>query len=125
MGTLEAFFEDERRRESPERRFGTGWRRAEDGGSVYSIFWLAGTGELCALEAPVTDVKVGGGLSNIFTSPLLWANIQPPAAASLRVSVLAVIEGEAELDTLLAGWERHENEPNGLEWLKESIASDA
>ena len=123
MGTLEAFFEDERRRESPERRFGAGWRSAEDGGSVYSIFWLAETGELCALEAPATDIKVGGGLSNIVTSPLLWANTQPPADASLFVSVLDVIEDESELDALLAGWERHENEPDGLEWLKESIAS--
>ena len=99
------------------------WRSGEDDGSVYTIFWLAATGELCALEAPATDVKVGGGLSNIFTSPLLWANTQPPADASLIVFVLGVIEDEDELDALLAGWEDHENDPDGLEWIEGSIAS--
>ena len=124
MGTLKAFFEDERRRESPEKRFGTRWRSLDDEDAVYSIFWLAATGELCALEAPATDVKVGGGLTNIFTSPLLWANTQPPADASLLVYVLGVIEDEAELDELLAGWEDHEDEPDGLAWIEESIASE-
>ena len=115
VGTLNEFFEDERRRESPEKRFGSRWRSVDDEGAVYSIFWLAATGELCALEAPATDVKVGGGLSNIFTSPLLWANTQPPADASLFVSVLGmVIEDESELDdAYLAGWERtSEGEPD-------------
>jgi hypothetical protein len=123
METLEGFYEDARRTDSDERRFGSRWRRAGKPGSVYSIFWLATTGELCALEAPSTDIKIGGGLSNIFTSPLLWANTQPPPDASLMVSVLGVIEDEAVLDALLAGWERHEAEPDGLGWVEASLAS--
>jgi hypothetical protein len=123
VGTLNEFFEDDRRRESPEKRFGSRWRSVDDEEAVYSIFWLAATGELCALEAPATDIKVGGGLSNIFTSPLLWANTQPPADASLFVSVLDVIEDESALDALLTGWEDHENQPDGLEWIMESIES--
>ena len=123
MGTLNEFFEDERRRESPEKLFGMSWRSGEDDDSVYSIFWLAETGELCALEAPATGLRIGGGVTNIFTSPLLWARPQAPSAESLTVTVLGVFEDEAELDALLAGWEDHEGGLDGLGWIKESIAS--
>jgi hypothetical protein len=123
MGRLDEFFEDERRRNSPERLFGMEWRSEHDPDSVYTIFWLADTRELCALQAPRRDVKVGGGTTNIFAGGEIWTNIQRPRNDELTVSVLGLIDDVERLDEVLQGWDDHLLDPDGLEWVKRAVGS--
>lgn len=117
MQTLDEFFADERRSGSDERRFGSGWRTPGEPGVVYSVFWLADTKELCALRSSVTDVKIGGGLTNMFASGEIWANTQAPDSAQMSVVVLGHVE-EDELDARLDGWEMRQAAPDGFDWVR-------
>ncbi len=92
--TDEVAFQDEdpRRRRSAELDLGATWRW---GGSndAWRLGWVRETGELYLCRADGYD----GSCSD--------------------VSVLAVLARESDVDALLAGWQDHRTDPDGLSWV--------
>lgn len=88
---------DPRRRTSDEVDLGATWRSA---GSpiVWRLGWLHETGELYLCQ------NVG------FPGP------------SEDVRLLAVVPSETGLDVLLAGWQEHRADEDGLGWLSRRLA---
>ena len=83
---------DPRRRSSSEVDFGATWRY--DGGQdAHRVAWLHDTGEVYLCKADGYD------------------------GSCTDVRVLAVVESEELLDTLLYGWQDARHQPDGLEWL--------
>jgi hypothetical protein len=48
---VDEFYADPRRRDSEEVGLGRGWTSAADPGASFSLFWVAATGEVCALRS--------------------------------------------------------------------------
>lgn len=122
MQSLDQFYTQDPRRRSHELHLGVGWRSRDYGLFEFSIFWIEGTKELCALRAPRRDVGPRGPFSHAFFAPApLYHNIQPPKEKELGIEVLAVCE-EGEVRETLASWEEHVADPEGFEWVKEQVA---
>jgi hypothetical protein len=87
---------DPRRRTSAEVDLGATWRW---GGSndAWRLAWLRGTGELYVCRADGHD------------------------GSCTDVHVLAVVEREVDLDTLLTGWSERRTDPDGLSWVAQRV----
>ena len=84
---------DPRRRLSGELDLGATWRL--DGGSdSYRVAWLRDTGELYVCRADGYD------------------------GSCTEVQVLAVVDDEQLLDTMVFGWQDARHAPDGLKWLR-------
>ena len=89
----QAFHEaDARRRSSSEVDLGATWRY-EGQNDAHRVAWLRDTGELYLCKADGYD------------------------GSCTDVGVLAVIESEELLDTVLYGWQDARTAPDGLDWL--------
>jgi hypothetical protein len=83
---------DPRRRSSSEVDLGATWR-FDGAADAHRLAWLRDTGELYLCKADGYD------------------------GSCTDVGVLAVVEGEALLDTVLFGWQDARTAPDGLNWL--------
>ncbi len=83
---------DARRRTSGEVDFGATWRVAGSN-DAWRLSWVRDTGELYLCRADGYD------------------------GSCTDVSVVAVVEREADLDALLDGWRSFRFDPDGLSWL--------
>lgn len=120
MDTLEAFYEDERRRDSREVRFGSGWRSSRFQDFEFVIFWVADTQELCLLRAPIRAVQSDGVFSRFILGVPPHVNPQPPRDGEVTVEVLATLP-EEDLGRVLEGWQDHLRDAGGVEWLREAL----
>ena len=127
--SLEQFYGDRTRRDSPERSFGSGWRSR--GRNRWSVSWISDTGEL-ATFAPARNTYLGldAGLSvgevvfGIGAELLTQGVLHATAASKREVEVLLVEPDEDVLVSILAGWEDHLADPDGLDWLR-AVCADA
>ena len=87
---------DPRRRTSSELDLGATWRWA-GANDAWRLAWLRATGELYTCRADGYD------------------------GSCTDVQVLAVVQTEAELDALLAGWSDRRTDPDGLSWVVERV----
>lgn len=83
---------DPRRRTSAEVDLGATWRWAESN-DAWRVSWIRDTGELYLCRADGYDGEC------------------------TDVSVVAVVEREADLDALVDGWREFRFDPDGLSWL--------
>lgn len=83
---------DPRRGTSAEVDFGATWRAA-DSNDAWRLSWIRDTGELYVCRADGYD------------------------GSCTDVSVLAVLQQEADVDALLEGWRDLRTDPDGLSWL--------
>lgn len=107
---------DPRRQRSPEILYGRGWRHESDPDASYSLRWIEQTGELCALRHPPPDIAVG-------TNPVSGPD-QPGLAtldSSFVMDVVALVPARDVLDSALACWETHLQDPNGLQWALDQV----
>ncbi|HVM27258.1 MAG TPA: hypothetical protein VM433_06225 [Mycobacteriales bacterium] len=88
---------DARRRTSAEVDFGATWRQAGSN-DAWRLSWIRDTAELYVCRADGYD------------------------GSCTDVSVLAVIEREADVDRLLEGWRDLRFDPDGLSWLDQRLA---
>ena len=88
---------DPRRRTSAEVDFGATWRWGTSN-DAWRVAWLRDTGELYVCRA------------------------DGPDGACSDVHVLAVVEREADVDAMLAGWQERRFDPDGLAWLTGRVA---
>ena len=87
---------DDRRRTSAEVDYGATWRWA-DSSEAHRLAWLRATGELYVCRADGYD----GSCSD--------------------VSVLAVVEREADVDAVVGDWRELRHAPDGLDLLGERL----
>ena len=120
MESLEAFYSDEARRSSEEVRFGSGWRSTENPGFLFLVFWLSSTKELCALRSPDIDVQPDGPIRRFIIGIPLHTNPGELKDEDVRVEVLADLD-EEEVRAQLDGWELHNDEPDGYDWLRRQL----
>lgn len=120
MQTLSDFYNDERRRESREVRFGTEWTTSKSEDFRYSVFWLDDTNELCVMRSPIGGIYFSGHYRNPIDPFLTHAEVLPLADEDLVIEVLAQVD-EKDAQALLDGWEAHEKEKDGLEWVKARV----
>lgn len=92
--------DDPRRRRSDEVDLGATWRAAGSN-DTWHLAWLRDTGELYVCR---NDSLVGGCSS---------------------VHLLAVLQHEVDLDTLLAGWQTARDAEDGLGWLDGRVTQQA
>jgi len=85
---------DERRIHSRERDVGLWWREREDG-PLHRAAWVKDTGELYLVR--LGPAEEGGG----------------------RVEVLALVDEQQRLESVLEGWRERCGEPRSLSWLRE------
>ena len=102
------FYSDERRAGSAEVDFGGSWRTQGEGS--WRVVWLEATGELAAFHA---------GASTSAPTGRLGVQAILGGATADEVVVLAVEPDRARLREVLAGWEMHMGDENGLAWLAE------
>jgi len=99
FATLAAFYgDDPRRASSREVDVGLWWREAADD-PLHRAAWVAATGELYA-------VRLG-----------------PPRDTAPAVELLAVIDDEDSIESVLSGWREHCGEPGSLAWLRARTAA--
>ena len=122
MQSLVEFYAEDPRRRSREIHLGVGWRSRHYGFFEFSLFWIADTKELCVLRAPTRDVGPRGSFSPFSWPVPLYSQIQPPKEKELTVEVLGVLE-ETEVLEALEDWEEHVDDPGGLEWVKQRVAT--
>lgn len=118
--TLEDFYADPARKGSREISFGSGWRSSKYELFEYTLFWVASTSELCAMRAPIRDVRSDGPISRFVLGVPPHFRSQELRGAEVTVAVLALV-GETELTGLLEGWEQHHVSVDGLEWVQERV----
>lgn len=108
--SVEAFYaDDERRRLSPEWDYGVWW--CDEAGGVYRLTWVCDTGELIVVH-----------LSGPIYGRLLGADaLVVSAGRELAVAVVAVVEGEENVEALLDGWAQVCGEPESLAWVLERV----
>ncbi|HEY4450092.1 MAG TPA: hypothetical protein VGN13_00680 [Solirubrobacteraceae bacterium] len=95
-GSLESFYNAERRRiDSREQDIGLWWREQPDG-PLHRAAWILDTGELYL-------VRLG----------------PDPGDAGERVEVLAEEDDAERLEQVLDGWRERCGEPRSLAWLRE------
>ncbi|HEX7094559.1 MAG TPA: hypothetical protein VF183_01660 [Acidimicrobiales bacterium] len=124
---LKEFYADPRRAESAEVDFGGSWRGY--GRGPWRVVWLRETGELVAFDVAALQgwEPTGlGGDAGFFIEGALAAvsKLFGRRAAKARrrpdrddVVVLGVSQDAGELRRPLHGWEQHEGDERGLEWL--------
>lgn len=88
---------DPRRRSSREVDLGATWRAAGSN-DAWRLAWVQDTGELYVCRADGYD------------------------GSCTDVHVLAVLPGETVLDAVVAGWQAHRTDPDGLSWLDSRLA---
>ena len=104
---IESFYDaDPRRRASEELQFGVDWRDAH--GRRYELNWVADTGELYVLQEKAPDMWV---------DPFGDFVVVGPAPEDLGVRIIKLVHGEAEVRTLLAGWEDTVHREDSVAWL--------
>jgi hypothetical protein len=110
--SIKLFFEDERRRSSPEIRLGIDWRSASDPDGVYTAFWLQDTGELYAMRNGRRSVILPG--SGELLDYLKFREPRRP-----EVEVLGHLSG-AQFEQLRASLDpaAARNDPDGIGWLR-------
>ena len=97
---IEQFYDaDPRRRASEEIQFGREWT---EGPMYFEVAWIADTGELYAMAEPYERRGVS-------TEPL-------------TVEILAVVEGRAVIDTVMAGWQDAMSGEDSLAWVRARAA---
>ena len=89
MESLGTFYEDERRTDSRELRFGLNWRSTAMPMFEFSVFWLEVTEELCALRSPIRDVVSDGPVSRFIVGIPPHTNPQKLRDEEVTVEVLA------------------------------------
>jgi hypothetical protein len=118
--TLERFYNDTRRKDSEEVRFGIGWRSANEP-FEFVVFWVAETEELCLLRSPVRDVQSDGMVSRFILGIPPHMRAQELRDDEVTVEVIARIS-EHELPLRLEGWEVHHRAPDGIEWVRSVVS---
>jgi hypothetical protein len=114
MDIDEFYEEDPARRDSKELALGSDWSSAADPASVFTLFWIHDTGELCLMRAPRLAGKLPGsqgpfGVGN--------ARVVEPKTSALSVEVVARFATEEELQTALYGRDEAEVSADGVAWL--------
>ena len=111
---IEEFYDaDPRRRESEEIEFGREW--TDEKGGRNELSWVADTGELYAMAEPAGSVEM---------DPLGDTRVDNLPTEAVTVEILGVIGDRAEVDQLLAGWERvMEKGPDSLKWVRDRLAA--
>lgn len=122
MESLGTFYEDERRTDSRELRFGLNWRSTAMPMFEFSVFWLEVTEELCALRSPIRDVVSDGPVSRFIVGIPPHTNPQKLRDEEVTVEVLANLTEKEVLDRL-GGWEAHNADPDGFDWLRRIVAT--
>ncbi len=111
---LEQFYDaDPRRRASAEVEFGTQWEDGSGSGAYFGLSWIADTGELYLMAEPLEEPVVDP-FGDVFASPT--------RDLDLGVEVLAVIESQDDLMSVLEGWQDAEVSDRGLVWLRGRIS---
>jgi len=109
---LKAFYEgDTRRRHSEEFEFGDQW---SEGGELFSIGWIAATGEVYA-----TRLQVGGPM------PMFNGTGPSPRATPLRllqVQVLGIVEDAETISAVMSGWQKAMARPESVAWVRDRLA---
>ena len=120
MLSLAEFYESNRRKNSAELKFGSGWRSSQLEGWECGVFWVVDTKELCALWSPIVGLRSDGAVSR-------WILGIPPHTRTeeldddeVSVEILTRIE-EGDLEAALEGWADHVTDPDGFEWLTAAI----
>ena len=111
---IEEFYDaDPRRRESDEIEFGREWSDAT--GMRTELSWVAATGELYAMAEPAGSVEM---------DPVGDTRVDDLPTELVTVEILGVIADRAEIDQLLAGWDRAmDQRPNSLQWVRDRLAT--
>lgn len=122
--TLESFYGDQRRRDSVELRFGSGWRSSRLDNFEYQVFLIAATEELCLLRAAIRDVQSDGVFSRFVLGLPPHTNPRELRDHEVSVEVLARLP-EDEVDRRLQGWETHLSDPGGIEWVRSVVSLDS
>ena len=122
METLDRFYSVEQRRGSEEVPFGSHWSSSAYPGFEFSVFWLADTHELCALRSPIRDVVSDGPVTRFVLGIPPHVNPRELRDDEVVVEVLASLT-HAEIGERLSGWEAHNPEPGGFDWLRRNLAS--
>ena len=121
--TLDAFYSDERRRDSAELRFGSGWRSSRLVNFEYLVFWIAATEELCLLRAAIRDVQSDGVFSRFVLGLPPHTNPRELRDHEVSVEVLGRLS-EEEVKRSLRGWEAHLFDADGIEWVRSVVCLD-
>ena len=119
--SLETFYDDARRRDSSEVRFGSGWRSSRLHNFEYLVFWIEATQELCLLRAAVRDVQSDGVFSRFVLGLPPHTNPRELRDHEVSVEVLAVLP-EDEVLNRLEGWERHLGDHDGIGWVRSVVS---
>jgi hypothetical protein len=111
---IEEFYDaDPRRRESEETEFGREWSDAN--GTRTELSWVADTGELYAMAEPAGSVEM---------DPFGDTRVDDLPTELVTVEILGTVATRAEIDQLLAGWERAmEKGPNSIQWVRDRLAA--
>ena len=97
---IEQFYDaDPRRRASDEIQFGREWT---EGPMYFEVAWIADTGELYAMAEPYERRGV--------------------STEQVTVEILAVLEGRAVIDTVMAGWQDAMPGDDSLAWVRARAA---
>ena len=102
MDIEEFYDQDPRRRASDEIEFGREWSENE---LRFEVSWIADTGEVYVMAEPYSRREI--------------------STESVTIEVLAVIEGQDAINSVLAGWRETMAKPNSLAWVRERVAGAA
>ena len=117
MVPLERFYEDERRRDSREVKYGSGWRDRAHELFRFDVFWIEDTQELCLLRYPVREPYLTGAYQHWFTPVPLHAELSRLPDDQVSVEVLATLT-EEDVEERLEDWDQHVTEHDGVAWLR-------
>lgn len=119
--SLESFYSNAERSDSREIGFGSGWRNRNYEFFEFTVFWIETTRELCALRSPIRHVRSDGMFSRFLLSLPPHAQVERLKDSELTVEVLARLD-EEQLLTVLSGWEDHQKDADGFEWIRSSVS---
>lgn len=123
--SLQDFYSEDPRRRSGEVRFGLGWRSKGYEFFEFSLFWISGSEELCALRAPIRDVEPHGPFKRPFLAPVpLYSELQRVRPEEMSVEVLVELD-EAQVREVLDGWEAHVSDADGFDWVRQRLPGHA
>jgi hypothetical protein len=108
---------DPRRRSSSEIAYGSDWRDPSDASTRYALYWIEGTREIYLMRRPQPPLPPIPNMPGDAALPLVWVIDR----AAVRVEVLGWADDRHALDQALAGWEDHMSDPNGVQWIRESL----
>jgi hypothetical protein len=109
---LEQFYDaDPRRRHSEELEFGSDWY---EGGERTEVSWIAATGELYAMRAPL-----GGLVSDVIGD----MGATPVSDEQLTVELLGTVSDRPTVEAVMSGWENEmASGENSLSWVRDRVA---